>query len=165
LQVGWQDGAITASVGVELLVGVEFEVSVNPKKVGETVIYVGETFVAVGKTSYTWAGDGADFVIYTAGPGVYDAAKQGAEDASKIAKTVAGDAIRFFDQSAEDLEQAFFIFAFDQNQALDVIFDELESIAEDVAKGLFPAPVNLIRGGEVAFDAAKSVYRYLRSLF
>ncbi|MGA9573570.1 MAG: hypothetical protein WBS20_06450, partial [Lysobacterales bacterium] len=156
LQGGWEDGAITASVGIEFIVGVEFEVSVNPEEVGKT-------FILVGETSYTWGKKGGEFVVFTAGPAIYGTASKGAKDASKIARTVAGDAVNFFEDTGDTAEQAYFIFTFVQDQAIEEIFDELRLIKQKIIAGEFKDYVSgkLFRAGESAFDAAKSFWRYV----
>jgi hypothetical protein len=163
LQAGWEDGAITASVGVELLVGVEFELSVNPEEVGETFILVGETSFTWGRKGANAVGDGGEFVIFTAGPAVYKAASSAASGAAGVAKTVAGDAVKFFGNTANDAEQVFVIFVFLGDGFIDEIFAELSNMAEALANGTFDSYVSgtLYSAGEKFLSAASRLYNYL----
>ena len=129
-----------------------------------------DSFIRVGETSYTWGekgvdalGEGGTFVIYTAGPAVYDAASDLAGDASDVAKTFAGDAVNFFDDAGDEAEQAFVIFVFVQSQLLDEIFDELSNMAEALANGTFGDYVSgtLSAGGEAFLTGASAVYNFI----
>jgi hypothetical protein len=162
LQAGWENGAITAGIEVELLVGVEFELSVNPKEVGETFILVGETSYTWGRKGVNAVGDGGEFVIFTAGPAVYKAASGAASGAAGVAKTVAGDAVKFFSNTADDTEQVFVIFVFLGDGFIDEIFAELSNMAEALANGTFDSYVSgtLYSAGEKFLSAASRLYNY-----
>jgi Leucine-rich repeat (LRR) protein len=164
LQAGWQDGAITASVGVELLIGVEFEISVNPEEVAESFVVVGETSYTWAKTGVNAAGDGGEFVIYTAGPAIYGAASDAAsavEDAGgkagKLVKTAAGDAVSFF-KNAENV-RSFLVFRLVGGLTIEEIFTELRSAAKDVAEGLDYVSGKLFSAGDSFMSGAKSLWK------
>jgi len=170
LQAGWEDGAITASVGVEFLVGVEFEVSINPEEVGETIIWTAENFVVVGETSFTWAKngagaleDGGGFVIYTAGPAIYGAAGDVADGAYDITQTAAGEAIKFFDRAETDAKQVFVLFVVAGNLLIDEVFDELANMAAALEDGTFGdyASGKLLSAADTFLSGASSIWRTL----
>jgi len=154
-QAGWKDGAITIDVGLELFVGAEFVLKVNPDK---TV----KTFVRVGVTSYTWGRKGSSFVIYTAGPAVYGAASDFAGGTAKVARTFAGDAVNFFGDASDQGEKVFVVFIFVQGQLIDEIFAELDNMANAISNGTFGSYVSgtLIAGGEAFLSAASAIYKF-----
>ncbi len=157
LQFGWEDGAITTSAGLAFGVGGEINFSVNP---GKTV----DSFVRLGETSYTWTETGGKFVIYTAGPAVYDAAGDVASavrgasgEVVDIAKSGAGDAVHFFTETGA--QGAFIIFRLAPGQTLAVIFAELENAGNTIAAGFEYVSGKLLSGGNTLFEAGKSLWR------
>jgi hypothetical protein len=109
---GYEDGVISGSLELKFLVGFSIDFKLDPEQTGEHIYRLGEN-------AYTFAGDGADFVVYTAGPEVYDlASKAGGaildagENGGKVALTAAGEAVYFFEDLNSEIsrEIVFFIF-------------------------------------------------------
>jgi len=128
-QLGIEDGALSGTVGAALGLGFELDVSINPAR---TV----KTFYTMGSTAFTYGEKGGKFLIFTAGPAVFDAAVDigeglaaGAEGAFTIAKTAAGDAVAFFDDVGAEAEIAFILFIDLETEFLEDIFDDLDNAA------------------------------------
>jgi|GEM_PF-1858565 len=156
-QAGWEDGAITTSFGLHFGVGLEVNFSVNP---GKSV----DSFARLGNNAYTWGESGGEFVIYTAGPAVYDIAKdatsavRGASgEVVEIARTGAGDAVHFFTETGA--KGAFIVFRLAPGQTLEAIFAELENAGNIIAAGFKYVSGKLLSGGNTLFDAGKSLWR------
>ena len=166
LQAGWQDGAITATVGAQVLFGVKVQFSVNPEKVVDSVFIVGETSYTWGNKAADGLGDAGEFVIYTAGPKIYSVVSDGANQAGKIAKTAAGSAVKFFDQTENEaenvVEQVFVVFEYLGDEFFDQMFDDLAAMADDLANGNFPEfGARAIGAANNFLNAANSVYKFL----
>ena len=166
MQAGWQDGAITATVGAQVLFGVKVQFSVNPEKVVDSVFIVGETSYTWGNKAADGLGDAGEFVIYTAGPKIYSVVSDGANQAGKIAKTAAGSAVKFFDQTENEaenvVEQVFVVFEYLGDEFFDQMFDDLAAMADDLANGNFPEfGARAIGAANNFLNVANSVYKFL----
>jgi len=159
--MGIKDGVISGEIKLAFLVGASIEFSVDVDEVAGNVESTARGFYKVGKTTYTFAGDAADaysdFVVFTAGPEVYDAASKiggAVEDeagkAGKVALTQAGQAVYFF--AGEDGRRSFFIFVDSAGRTIAAIFTGLENAATDVAEGAVGVIVDI--GGGIADGAA-----------
>lgn len=99
----------------------------------------------VGDTSYTFAEDAGEFVVFTAGPAVYDAALE------------VGGAVE--DAAGEAGRQAFFVFADNLTDTIGEIFTGLNDAATNLAEGAVGVFVDI--GNGIA-DGAGQVWDFVR---
>jgi len=146
--MGIEDGVLSGEIKLAFLVGGSIEFSLDGAKAAKG-------FYKVGKTAYTFAGDAANesgkFVVYTAGPAVYDAASQiggavedEAEKAGRVVLTEAGEAVYFI--AGADGKRTFLIFTDTAGRTIVAIFNALEDAATNLAEGAVSGIVFLGNG-------------------
>ena len=153
---GIEDGVLSGEIELAFLVGGSVEFSLDPAETGKF-------FYKVGDTSYTFAGDAGEFVVFTAGPAVYDAAlevgglvEDAAGEAGVVARAGGGEAVYFF--AGESGRQAFFIFTDNLTNTIGEIFTGLENAVTDLAEGAIGVFVDI--GNGIA-DGAGQVWDFV----
>ena len=143
---GLEDGVITAEIGGKLGIGLDIEISIDAEK---TV----NTFVTVGEDAYTFSEDAGRFIVYTAGPAVFDAASDiggavfdEAGQQAAVVRTGAGQAVYFV--AGETGRQSFIVFTEVAGAGINEVISALESAAGGAADATFGLAITI--GGGVA---------------
>ena len=135
-----EDGVISGEIDLKFIVGGSIEFSVDPEQVGMNLY-------KVGRTAWTYRETAGGFVVYTAGPAVFDAAaklggavQDEAERKGKVVLTAAGQAVYFVGGSSA--QESFVVFT----EAAGKLIKDIFNLIETAAANAVADPVGSILG-------------------
>jgi len=120
-----ENGVISGSIDLKFLVGGSIEFSLDPAETGRA-------FYKLGETSYLFAEDAGEFVVYAAGPAIYDAASVATDGVRDVAELTSGAAVYL---ASEAGATAVVVFE-DTGEEIGSLFVDLANATANVVDGI-----------------------------